>query len=130
MIWVNATIRLASDPRLHTTRKGSSMASGFGFADIEADNGLGLALVAFGSLADELLRYRKGDSVRVSGPLKENSYTNSSGIEVRQLQVAVDGIAGIRRAQPVQRERKPKTHDKRESAAPAATEPFNDELSF
>lgn len=126
MIWLNGTIRLANDPRQHTTKTGNPMATGYGYADIEGDEGLGLALLAFGAIAEELQRYRKGDSVRVSGTLKENRYTGRDGVEKVSLQVTIDGLAGVKRASPVQSERKPK----KSAGAPADPAPFDDAMGF
>ena len=74
------------------------MQNGFGFADIDGESGLPVGLVAFGSLADELSRYRKGDSLRVSGTFKANDYTNKAGDEVQGYQIVLDGIAGVKAA--------------------------------
>lgn len=130
MIWINGTLRLANDPQARTTKTGGGMAFGFGFADIEGVEGLGLALLAFGSIAEELLRYRKGDSVRVSGTLRENRYTGRDGAERVTLQVALDGLAGVKRGQPVQSERKPRKRAKDATGAPPPAPAFDDELAF
>lgn len=107
MIWATATLRLASDPMDIATKTGVKMASGFGFADIQSHEGLALAIVGFGSIADELLRYRKGNSIHISGRIQANNYTNRDGEDVKRLQVVLDGIAGMKRSQPVQAENDP-----------------------
>ena len=127
MIWLNGTVRLANDPQARATKAGTDMATGYGYADIEGAEGLGLGLLAFGSVAEELLRYRKGDSVRVSGTLRENRYVARDGAERVTLQVLLDGLAGVKRAQPVQRESKPKPKQRQREAA---ADSFNDPVSF
>lgn len=51
---VIARIRLAKDTRQIQIKTGTRMQSGFGFVDVDSDRGLPVAVVAFGSLADEL----------------------------------------------------------------------------
>lgn len=74
------------------------MQSGFGFIDVDSDNGLPCAVVAFGALADELAKYSKGSTIRVSGQFKANNYTKQDGTEVEGWQITADGIAGVKSA--------------------------------
>ncbi len=124
-----ARIRLGTDPRNIQTRTGSPMVTAFGFAYIGSeDRDLPLSIVAFGSLADELAKYRKGDAIRVSGDFQANDYTNRDGQPVEGFQITADGIAGIKSARGRYRESRPK---KEKAEANAATEAFYDDpLAF
>lgn len=102
-MWTNTRIRLANNPKPVNTKTGARMATAYGFADVESDNGLGLGLTAFGNLADELLRYRKGDAIRVTGTFRENVF-EKDGQQQRNFQITLDGLAGVRRANPVHAE--------------------------
>ena len=95
-MFVIAKIRLAKDTRQIQTKTGTRMQSGFGFVDVENDNGLPVAVVAFGNLADELEKYRKGATIRISGTFKSNDYTKHDGTQVEGWQIVADGIAGIK----------------------------------
>jgi hypothetical protein len=97
-MFVIAKIRLANDPRHIQTKTGTRMESAFGFADVDGDNGLPVGLTAFGSLADELAKYRNGDSIRVSGAFRANNYTRQDGTEVEGWQITIDGLAGVKAA--------------------------------
>ena len=97
-MFVIARVRLATDTRPIQTKTGTAMRSGFGFADVDAENGLPVGLVAFGSLADELGKYRKGDIIRVTGTFKANDYTKRDGTEVNGWQITLDGLMGVRAA--------------------------------
>jgi len=92
-----ARIRLAKDTRQIQTKTGTRMQTGFGFADVDSESGLALGIVAFGNLADELAKYRKGATIRVSGTFKANDY-EKAGKVVNGWQLVADGIAGVKSA--------------------------------
>lgn len=128
---IMAKIRLANEPRQVQTKTGTPMASGFGFADLGGESGLGLGVVAFNRLAGDLLKYHKGDNVRITGTMKENNYTNKSGEEIKGYQVVVDGLMGVKAARTQYNERKPKPNNADQQQRNQATEEFyNDSLSF
>jgi single-stranded DNA-binding protein len=107
------------------------MQTGFGFADIDGDSGLPVGLVAFSNLADVMAKYRKGDTLRVSGKLKENNYTNKAGEEVNGYQIICEGIAGVKHAAMKHQERKPKADPEIQQQRNQATQEFyEDEISF
>lgn len=107
-MFVIAKIRLAKDTRPIQTKTGTRMQSGFGFSDVDSDNGLPVAVVAFGNLADELAKYKKGATIRVSGTFKSNDYTNKSGEQVTGWQIVADGVAGVKSARGKYSTPKPK----------------------
>lgn len=123
-MYVIARIRLLKDTNAITTKTGTRMQTGFGFADIDGDSGLPVGLVAFSNLADELAKYRKGDTLRVSGKFKENNYVNNAGEKVEGYQVVADGIAGVKAATMKHQERKPKDNQVDQQQRNQATEEF------
>ncbi len=120
-MWCNAKIRLANEPRPVKTKTGTKMVSAFGFADVESDNGLPVALTAFGKLSDELRKYGKGDALRVTGSFRENTY-EKDGETKKNFQITLDALAGVKRAKPVHAE----PYKRKEDSGPE----FNDELNF
>lgn len=74
-----ARMRLAKDTRAIQTKAGTEMQTGFGFIDIDGEDGLPCGVVAFGSLAGELAKYKKGATIRISGTFKANNYTSKDG---------------------------------------------------
>lgn len=95
MAFLTINTRLARDPETKQTRNGHNMVTGFAYGKLgEGEKDLALSLMAFGEVANELQAYQKGDSVNLCGSLKMNTYTNRDGVEVDQLSLMVDGIAG------------------------------------
>lgn len=126
-MYVIAKVRLVKDTRKIQTKKGTRMQSGFGFADIDGENGLPVGVVAFGSLADELGKYSNGSTIRVSGIFKSNNYTQKDGTEVEGFQITLDGIAGIKAARGKYSQPKPRT-DNNQQANQVTTEFYDDAL--
>jgi len=96
-MFVIARMRLAKDTRPIQTKTGTRMQTGFGFIDIDGDNDLPCGVVAFGSLADELAKYKKGATIRISGTFKANDY-EKDGEQVHGYQIVAEGIAGVKSA--------------------------------
>jgi len=65
-----ARARLGNDPQRVQTKTGTEMARGFAFLDIEGESGLP-GLVGFNRIAGALLKYSKGDAIRISGTLQD-----------------------------------------------------------
>ncbi len=124
-MYVIAKVRLANSPRSITTKTGTRMESGFGFADIDSEQGLPLGVVAFGSLADELHKYRKGDSIRVCGTFRANDYVNRDGEQVSGYQITAEGLAGIKGATG-----KWQKSDKKSATQQSAEPDYDDALAF
>ncbi len=92
-----ARMRMAKDTRPVQTKTGTRMQTGFGFIDIDGEDDLPAGVVAFGTLADELAKYKKGATIRISGTLKANDY-EKDGTQVKGYQVIAEGIAGVKSA--------------------------------
>ena len=124
-MYVIAKVRLANNPRSITTKTGTRMESAFGFSDIDSDQGLPVGVVAFGSLADELHKYRKGNSIRVCGTFKANDYVNRDGEQVNGYQITAEGLAGIKSAGGKRQKDKPA-----QNASSQPEQGFDDDLAF
>jgi single-strand DNA-binding protein len=113
--------RLGSDPRAVTTKSGKAMTVATLAVDIgEADGPpLWLGVVAFGKLADDLLRHRKGDTLSLSGRLQVRHWTDSDGAQREQWQVVADALVSARTVRPGARKARPAGDDAR---------PFDDPL--
>ena len=92
-----AKLRLAKDTRSIQTKTGTRMQTGFGFIDIDGDNDLPAGVVAFGQLTDELAKYKKDATIRISGTFKANNY-EKDGKQVNGYQIVAEGIAGVKSA--------------------------------
>jgi len=126
MAWLNTTLRLSSDTKRIKTKTGTSMTTGFGFMDVGSDSDHGLSIVSFGEIADELIKYKKGVTIAVTGNLQMNIYTNKDDVEVKQLQIVLDGLSGVKRRNPVHQ--KPKEKDFK--PAHSNFNQLNDDLNF
>lgn len=107
-IYVNARIKIAKDGQSLQTKTGTPMSKSFGFADIGGENGFPLGVIAFGHIAEDLKRVKKGESIAVMGNLQSNSYVNKAGENVTNYQVIADALMTLKRASPLMHERKPK----------------------
>lgn len=95
--------RLAADPRSIETKSGKPMATCrlAVHLDREDEAPLWLGLVAFGRLADELMRHGKGELVSVSGRIQRNTWTDRQTGEIReQLQLLADSLISARTVRP------------------------------
>ncbi|WP_178862084.1 single-stranded DNA-binding protein [Thiomicrorhabdus cannonii] len=102
MAWITTKATLAKAPNQIQTKTGTPMVTGFCFARLGGDcSDLPLAIVAFGSIAEELLQYDKGQTVQISGDLKIHTYTNNQQQPVEQIQVTLDTLAGGKNSKPV-----------------------------
>jgi single-strand DNA-binding protein len=113
--------RLARDPQTRETKAGAPMASAFVFATGTNDAAEGiegrdvsLGVVAFGTLAEELARYRKGETVRLGGTVTLRAWKDPDGTVREQLNLRADSVAGVRRSVPVQDEMRPKPRKARD----------------
>jgi len=97
-MFVIARVRLAKDTTAIQTKTGTRMQTGFGFADIDGENDLPVGIVAFSNLADELAKYKKGATIRVSGIFKANIYFNRDREDVNGFQIVADGVMGVKSA--------------------------------
>ena len=88
------------------------MSASFGFADIGGEKGLPVGVVGFNNLANELSKYGQGNTIRATGTLQENGYTDKNGNEVDGYQIVLDGIAGVKSAKGVKVRAKDKAEPK------------------
>lgn len=100
--------RLGQDPRQLETRTGTLMVVGSLAVDVsdgrdaeEEAPPLWLGLVAFGRVAEDLLRHSKGELLSVSGRVQRRTWTDkTTGEEREQLQVVADSIVSARSVRP------------------------------
>ncbi len=95
--------RLGYDPKAIETRNGKPMAA----ATIAVEIGplgegepLWLGLLAFGRIADDLLRHQKGDLLSAFGRVQRHTWTARDGEEREQLQIIAEGIISARTVRP------------------------------
>ena len=100
-MYVIAKVRLVKPVNPINTKTGTPMSTSFGFADIGGDKGLPVGVVGFNNLANELSKYGQGATIRASGTLQENGYTDKNGDQVDGYQIVLDGIAGVKSARGV-----------------------------
>lgn len=134
-IWINSSVKILTDPRKIQTKTGNPMTVAFVGASTEGEDLFTFNIVAFGDMAAELARYTARDSIAITGTLKSNDYTTKTGEERKGFQVILDGLAGVKRRQPVQEEKKPKSRQgngdrQRAGMAFQGSDDFEDELSF
>lgn len=127
-MFVISKVRLAKDTRPLQTKSGIAMRSTFGFADVDDEHGMPLSIVAFGNLADELGKYHKGDTLRLSGTFKANNWTDKEGKEVKGFQLVADGIAGVKSARGKYSTPKPKADQQQRNQA--GNDFYEDSLTF
>ena len=124
-MYVIARIRLAVTKPVHT-KSGTRMQTGVGFIDMGDGDDLPCGLAAFNTLADTLAKYHKGDVIRVSGDFHRNDYLKD-GKTVKQFQINVEGLAGVKNATGKHNQQK----DKVSSEAIAKQQAFyDDKLPF
>ena len=100
-MFVIAKVRLVKPVRAISTKTGTPMSAGFGFADIGGAKGLPVGVVGFNNLSSELSKYGQGNTIRATGTLQENGYTDKNGDQVDGYQIVLDGIAGVKSAKGV-----------------------------
>jgi len=94
--------RIGNDPRRIETRSGKAMATTSIAVNVgeNDDPPLWVGVVAFGAVADVLLRHAKGDLISVSGRVQRNAWTTSSGEKREQLQIVADSVVSSRTVRP------------------------------
>ena len=116
-MFVIAKVRPVKPVKSIHTKTGTPMSAGFGFADIGGEKGLPVGIVGFNNLANELSKYG-GATIRATGTLQENGYTDKNGNQVDGYQIVLDGIAGVKSAKGVKAKPKdnagPKDYEKQE----------------
>lgn len=94
--------RVGQEPRSIDTKSGKAMAVTSIAVAIDDHDAppLWVGVVAFGRVAEDLLRHAKGDLVSVSGRVQRNSWTSPSGEKREQLQVVADALVSSRTVRP------------------------------
>jgi single-strand DNA-binding protein len=102
MMQASAYGRLAADPRAIATKTGKAM-SVVGMAvdvDGEANGPLWIDVVAFGRVAEELLRHTKGDLLSVCGKIQRHTWADRDGNQRDKLQIIADAVISARTTRP------------------------------
>ncbi len=95
--------RLGRDPHAIETRTGKPMAA----ANIAVEIGrsgegepLWLGILAFGHVAEDLLRHRKGDLLSAFGRVQRHTWTTNDGEAREQLQIIAESVISARTVRP------------------------------
>ena len=91
--------RMGGDPRTIATKSGTTMATASMAVDVsarETEETLWLGLVAFGGVAESLLKHGKSDMVSVSGRVQISRWKATDGTDKEQLQVVADSLVSVR----------------------------------
>ena len=95
--------RLGRDPYSIETKNGKPMAVVNVAVEIGRDGEgepLWIGLLAFGRVADDLLRHRKGDLLSAFGRLQRRTWKTTGGEEREQLQIVAETIISARTTCP------------------------------
>ena len=97
--------RLGRDPQPRTTASGNPMVVASIAVDVtprdaEREEVLWVLLVAFGRLAEQLARHRKGELVSASGRLVLNRWTGNDGQERTTWEMVADSLVSARTVRP------------------------------
>ncbi len=128
MLEIAAHCRVGQDPIARQTKTGKDMATASVAVDVTQGEGdqqtLWLGLVAFGKMADTLMRHKQGDLLSLQGKATQSHWTGKDGQEQTRLSVNVESIISARTARP----------GGRTKAAPTEvtpiTHPFNNSINF
>jgi len=124
--------RIGQDPRSIETKSGKTMALTSIAVNIgEGDDAtLWMGVVAFGKVADELLRHGKGDLISASGRVQRNTWTQN-GEKREQLQVVADAVISARTVRPAGGKRKAEAGSKhQQQSSQGAQRDLDDALPF
>ncbi|WP_095201277.1 single-stranded DNA-binding protein [Mesorhizobium carmichaelinearum] len=102
MMQASAYGRLAQDPRSIATKSGKSMAVASIAVAIDDHDAppLWVGVIAFGRVAEDLLRHAKGDLISVSGRVQRSTWTAPTGEKREQLQIVADSLISSRSVRP------------------------------
>ncbi len=103
--------RLGADPKSISTKTGKMMAAASIAVDLSDRNGESktewVGVVAFGRVAETLLRHSKGDLVSVAGRVQLNSFDTKGGESRRELQIIADAVISAKSVRPGGTKKKP-----------------------
>lgn len=100
MMQASAYGRLAADPRSIQTKTGKAMAVVNLAVNVDDDAPLWFNIIAFGRVAEDLLRHGKGDLVSVAGRVQRNTWTDANGNARERLEIVVDALISARTSRP------------------------------
>ena len=97
--------RLGKDPGERTTSNGKVMATvsvavDVGRGDADEQPPLWVGVLAFGRVAESLLKHKQGDLVSLAGRLQMNRWKDQEGKDHEQLQVLADSLISARAVRP------------------------------
>lgn len=95
--------RLGRDPYAIETKSGKPMTTATVAVEISRDgegSPLWLGILAFGRVAEDLLRHRKGDLVSAFGKLQRHTWKTNDGEEREQLQIVAESVISARTTRP------------------------------
>lgn len=102
MMLASAYGRLGQDPKRINTQSGNAMtvasiAVSIGDHDTPPQ---WMGIVAFGKIAEDLLKHQKGDMLSASGRVQRSNWTGQNGEKKEQLQIVADSLVSSRLARP------------------------------
>ena len=96
--------RLGQDPREITTKTGTTMAVASIAVTVDTRNEEQetewFGLVAFGKVAEDLLRHKRGDMLSAAGRVQINTWATDGGEQRRQFQIVADSLVSARTVRP------------------------------
>ena len=118
MMMISAHGRIARDPKNIETASGKSMASTSLAVSLDLRTGgetqdgtQWLNLLAFGKVADLLLKHKQADMVNIAGNCQLMKYTTSDGTERENITVIIDSLISARTTRPSGGKRKSEQPD-------------------
>ena len=121
--------RLGADPKPIKTKTGKAMTAASMAIELSDRNGESatewLGVVAFGRVAETLLRHARGDLVSVAGRVQLNAFKTKGGESRRELQIIADSVISAKSVRPGGGKKRP-------SGPPKETHEieFNDDILF
>jgi len=105
MIHASIHGRLGRDPVARQTRDGRSMATASLAVDVTARQAeeratVWVSVVAFGALAERLLRHRQGELLAAMGPLTLSTWADREGQTRETWQLTVEALSSARLVRP------------------------------
>jgi single-strand DNA-binding protein len=134
MMQIAAYGRLGQDPREIATSTGKAMAVASIAVTLPDRQGeehtQWLGIIAFGKVAETLLRHVKGDMISASGRAQHNAYTTSNGETREQIQIVADTVLSAKTVRPSGGRRKSETTGNGAHRPADDGAPFDDAIPF
>lgn len=98
--------RLGQEPKEIVTKTGTAMAVASIAVTVDSrgeeqeQETEWLGLVAFGTMAESLLKHKRGDMVSAGGRVQINTWTTGNGEQRRQFQIVADSLVSARTVRP------------------------------